>query len=280
MMMTNFVKSYSYCLGFCIFFFVGIQISQSENENDSYRIPKATEEELWEMYRNAIIDAETVEPNEIYKNLTAIVDHNDQIEWNRIRGNRFVKVMTVTSWAGYDDLKGKQIKMEKIVSPKGIYNPSRDLWVTVTPEVKNFFREHPIPSDQVAIRLQQLLGLPPKYYDRCVEFWVHPKDLFRPSHDPEITDHEAELDFPELSGFVSISQSYKDWFSSQITASYHPDGFPWTRLGYTYDWGNPDNPVGLSEYVIRAGAVVEVISVTPIEDYCLSGAAVSNFSLH
>ncbi len=25
----------------------------------------------------------------------------------------------------------------------------------------------------------------------------------------------------------------------------------WTRFGYSYDWGNPKNPVGLSEFVIR-----------------------------
>jgi hypothetical protein len=28
-------------------------------------------------------------------------------------------------------------------------------------------------------------------------------------------------------------------------------GYPWTRLGYSYDWGNPKNPVGLSEFVLR-----------------------------
>ena len=28
-------------------------------------------------------------------------------------------------------------------------------------------------------------------------------------------------------------------------------GFPWTRLGYTYDWGKPDNHVGLSEFILR-----------------------------
>ena len=27
--------------------------------------------------------------------------------------------------------------------------------------------------------------------------------------------------------------------------------YPWTRLGYTYDWGNPRNLVGLSEFVLR-----------------------------
>ncbi len=241
----------------------------------------SAEDDVWERYQNAIVDAEKAEPTEIFRNLTAIVDYNDNLEWNRIHGNRFVKVVTWTDWDGYNDLKGKKVKMDKIVSSKGIYNPSRDLWVTAVPELKNFFKQNPVTADQLDMRLRQLLGLPPdQKYDKFVEFWVHPRDLFRPSADPEITDHEAELDFPESSNFINVSQQYKEWFNNQKAGSYGQDGYPWTRLGYTYDWGNPDSEIGLSEFVIRKDAIVEVISVTSSAEYCLFGSDVSNWRYH
>ncbi|MCL4692577.1 MAG: hypothetical protein KJ060_08715, partial [Candidatus Hydrogenedentes bacterium] len=123
-------------------------------------------------------------------------------------------------------------------------------------------------DSRMTLRAEQLLGLPP--HDgktRFVEFWVDPSDLFRPSPDPAVTDHEAELDFPGSELFVTVSSEYVDWYESQVAISYGPDGYPWTRLGYTYDWGNPLTEVGLSEFVIRTGATVTVKSVTLNADY-------------
>jgi len=45
-------------------------------------------------------------------------------------------------------------------------------------------------------------------------------------------------------------------------------GYPWTRLGYTYDWGNPDSEVGLSEFVITAGATIKIENVYETAAYC------------
>lgn len=44
--------------------------------------------------------------------------------------------------------------------------------------------------------------------------------------------------------------------------------YPWTRLGYTYDWGNPRADMGLSEFVIKKGAEIAINSVYTTEDYC------------
>lgn len=45
-------------------------------------------------------------------------------------------------------------------------------------------------------------------------------------------------------------------------------GYPWTRLGYTYNW-HPGSPrYGASEYVIDPGTRVTVTSVFTIADYC------------
>jgi len=96
---------------------------------------------------------------------------------------------------------------------------------------------------------------------------VDPQDLFRPSPDPEITDREAESGFPHSTLFVTVSEDYVRWFTDLTAASYGDNGYPWTRLGYTYDWGNPKSEAGLSEFVIRPGATIEIKAVYRDLDY-------------
>jgi hypothetical protein len=44
--------------------------------------------------------------------------------------------------------------------------------------------------------------------------------------------------------------------------------YPWTTLGYTYDWGVKTSNVGASEYVIKPGATVFIKSVRKTRDFC------------
>src|SRR6185369_11295748 len=118
-------------------------------------------------------------------------------------------------------------------------------------------------------RLEQLLGLPAKNgKDRFVELWADPDDLFRPCPDPEVTDRECSVDFPRSGRFLTVSADHVRWFEELKKKSYGPDGYPWTRLGYTYDWGSVEGREGLSEFVIRSGASVDVKAVTKNADYC------------
>jgi len=43
---------------------------------------------------------------------------------------------------------------------------------------------------------------------------------------------------------------------------------PWTGLGYTYDWGNPDSEVGASEFILVPGAAYQVKRAVPTAEYC------------
>ncbi len=89
-------------------------------------------------------------------------------------------------------------------------------------------------------------------YTLFVEFFVNPEDLFRPSRDPEITDYEASLVFPQSTYYVTVNEEYKTWFENYIQEIYIGDvPFPFTQLGYTYDWGNPRNKIGRSEFLVR-----------------------------
>jgi hypothetical protein len=132
-----------------------------------------------------------------------------------------------------------------------------------------------LTGGQLEERLGKYLGLPPRLrYDSVAELWVNPKDVFRPCPDREVTDSQCRTGLPELPGQTSDSDlAHARWFMDQLNERYFTDKpFPWTRLGYTYDWGSQTNHVGASEYVIRKAATVWVASVTETGRYCSAGA--------
>lgn len=222
--------------------------------------PFVTDEQLEQTYQTAIKDAEVAEPDEISTPLTAITPYNDGLIWEGTAGMSRVLMVTWTSWTGYDSLVGKSIRVDDLAKS---VETSRDTWVTASPELQEFCTKQNLDSANMTLRVEQRMGVPPHNgKTRFVAFWVNPEDLFRPSPDPEITDHEAELDFPVSSRFITVSAEHADWFNALKETSYGTDGYPWTRLGYTYDWGNPFSKVGVSEFVIRNGATVDVQSVT------------------
>ena len=146
---------------------------------------------------------------------------------------------------------------------------TREVWVTVASEFKKFCREYRLTAN-LTLRMEQLLGLPPNSgKTKVVEMWALPSDIFRPSPDPEISDHEAELEFRVTTRFQKTSQKHMKWFNDTRTKSYGEEGFPWTRLGYTYDWGNIETEVGLSEFIIAEDSTVSIKSVSSTEEYCL-----------
>jgi len=208
-------------------------------------------------YDNAVKDAEVADPQEISTQLLAIVPFNPQLVWRGNSDNLQVKVVTWTNWNGYDELPGKP------------YTATREIWVTAVPQVKQICQQFPQRPEMLTRRLEQFLGLPANNGKlKFVEMWVKPADLFRPCPDPEISDHECELDFP-TSSLVSINPSHIEWFNQLKSRSYgNAQGYPWTRLGYTYDWGNPYSEVGASEFVIKPQATVDIETVIPTAGYC------------
>lgn len=222
-------------------------------ENSQQAAGSSGKNTLSEQYRAAIKDAEIAEPEEIVTTLTAITPHNPDLTWEEGR----VLVATWTDWDGYSGKQGQAMTLK------------RDVWVTAAQEMRLTCLDWDLEADALNLRLRQLLGLPPSSAHHTVaELWVRPGDLFRPSPDPEITDHEAELDYPLPARSVHISASHRRWMKRNSETSYTENGYPWTRLGYTYDWGNPDSEVGLAEFVVRKGASVVVRSSWPTKDYC------------
>jgi hypothetical protein len=217
-------------------------------------------------YSSAMVNAENPRPATVVNTLTPIVGNTSLID-TLIRGERHVKMV---SW------KNKPSYWHKDTFAN--VGAKYAVWVTVAPFIqqkcKVYFQEEKDPE----MRLRQLLGLQPFTIESdFVEIWVRPADLFRPCPDPETTDTECSLDLPE-----NVSDEHRQWFNHIRAVQYNDCndtqfnkyGYPWTQLGYTYDW-NPKNPthVGLSEFVIKSNAEVFIRGIYPTKSYCSDQAA-------
>ncbi len=217
------------------------------NDNTESSSNEVTDFEL--MYMAAIKDSMVAQEDEIYQELVPITESNTELNWMEDSGEKYVLVVT---WTRYP---------ESYPVGSTVSTFWGDTWTMVIPELKDFVQRNDIPENELTLRLEQLIGLPynngNEYF---VELWVRPDDLFRPSPDPEITDTQAQIQFHE-----NVSKEHFEWFNSLNTSTY--DKYPWTRLGYTYDWGDSETDVGVSEYVIRKNSEVIVKSVSTTVDY-------------
>ena len=139
------------------------------------------------------------------------------------------------------------------------------VWVTMAPQLQEFCRALGLADAALDLRLEQLMGLPPNNgKNRLVQLWIPTDGLFRPSPDAETDDSVAALVFPD-----GAAPDHVAWIENLEANSYGEKGYPWTRLGYTYDWA-PDakSEVGLSEFVARKGTKAVVDSVVPQAQYC------------
>lgn len=227
-------------------------VQSADEEKSVSSVQKGASEDV--EFQRALDDTKVATASEISKNLGAIVSQNSSLTWSNGR-------VLMTAWAN-DYYKRYNAGDYFTISPSHL------VWVFPSYEVKNFLNKNKIPKKDLNDRLKKLLGLRPETKNTLfVEFWVRPIDMYRPSPDPEISDQEAELAFPE-NPYYTISQTYKDWFNNRKATIYTgSSAYPWTGLGYTYDWGNRKSHIGLSEYVIVGGALVQIRSITPTEQY-------------
>ena len=190
------------------------------------------------LYHNAVVDAMQADYDEILP-LRAIDKTQDEV--------------LVATWHRYPESypAGQEAEISH-----------GEVWVFTAEEIKEWGAKQ-TETDHMELRLQQLIGLPPqKGYTHFSLLWVDPDDLFRPSPDNEIDDTTVGLSFPE-----NVAEEYQNWFNGNILYSYYPLRYPWTRLGYTYDWADNGTEYGLSEFIIRNNAKVRVEKTYSNEEF-------------
>ena len=213
-------------------------------------------QDLKAQYLDAMRTAVYPDSSKIYTNLVAITQKNPDLIWKNFNGEPHLLVVTWKSASYYPN------------GGDSLYNTGKyQIWVTAAPSLKKWFHQQHVTDTN--LRLKQLLGLPPvgANYKYFVEFWVKPADLFRPCPDNEITDKACSTCFP-----TNVPQDYVTWFNESRISRYYAcqlyDQYPWTQLGYTYDW-NPGNRthVGMSEFVIKENAKIYVKQVSTTSQY-------------
>lgn len=195
------------------------------------------------LYTKALADAAQPARSERSFNLVKISKENPALVWKQINGEQYV---LTAAWKA-------DTKYYKNDPKTGFYNTGKyPIWVTAAPELQQRMAaegRHKKPEK----RLRQLLGLPPNAdYKYFVEFWVRPQDLVRPCVDPEVTDNTCGL---TLADGVTPDCEHTVWLSEQARASFADSllyrRYPFTQLGYTYDWKRSDKRhMGLSEFVV------------------------------
>lgn len=209
-------------------------------------------------WQAALEDAAVPTPAKRRTDLIAITADAPGLDWRDGR----VKML---AWLSEETYAHRFAGRSRVTTPAG--KPA--LWLTAVPEVRDFC--HALETPDPTPRLKQYLGLSPAQpYDVFVELWVSPADLRRPCPDDEIHDHACEVD----SGPPAAGRTTEPgWWADLYRDAYHLAGRPWTRLGYTYDWGG-DGRGGASEFVVLPAATVRVVGAYTTAEYC-GGARVS-----
>jgi hypothetical protein len=182
-----------------------------------------------------------------------------------------VQAVNFTNYTGWADGKeGQTVTL------------SRDLWFTVEPEVQTLCRDYHAHHHHSRIipELHRLLGLKPAtdadagrkfvLFTIAQEETTGPtgKGVFRPCADPDPGATRCD-------NVIKGPEGYVQWFSQNMVSSYKLDasmddtGYPWTRLGYTYNWDpRSHSHRGAQEYVAPTGTQVQIRTIVTPEQYC------------
>lgn len=208
-------------------------------------VKKQKEAKLNTLFFKAVEDSKTIEPEEILP-VVSISKNSDMVTWNETGD----KVLLLT-WHKYPNsyVDGTTANLKW-----------GEVWTFTDKEMKKWVAENGAPS---TLRLEQLLGLPiNKGYTHVTALWVNPTDVLRPAYTYNVSESTVTDVFS-----TQPDNEYLNWFNSNIKWSYEDSAFPWTRLGYTYDWADNGTEYGLSEFIIKKGSDVGVACTLTTEEF-------------
>ena len=234
---------------------LGLSIAACKKDNPA--TPAYTMDQL---YANSIKDAMIADSSEIVDTLQPITAGNSLLQWKTINGQTYVLMATFMKFP------------DSYPEGDSITNTWGTSWLFIPAQLKNRIAAGFTPASDTVMRICQLLGLPPansRSNTHIAEIWVNTANLFRPAGSSAINTTRTGAvymnDFPANVG---------SWFNDYIIyAYYHPltsatdYHYPWTRLGYTYDWAPGSKEVGLSEYVLQQSSGCWVEKVRTASEY-------------
>ena len=208
-----------------------------------------------ENYKAAVQAAEASTCEDI-RPLVVIDQNSDKVTWGP-NGDKVLMVMPHTTPDLYEN--GRTVAVEK------------ELRVFSDKEMLEWFKANRKSVRNWSLRIRQLLGLPrDEEITHFSTFWVDPKNLVRPAYNPDVTssDMACRFDEDDDSQLDSLGMWLRNWFDNKWAASYKgANGYPWTRLGYTYDWGSNGDKYGLSEFLIMSDTEVSVHTTKDFKNF-------------
>lgn len=212
-------------------------------------MPQDQDSLLRAKYEAAIADASDATEQKIYP-LVKIDRESDGVTWNS--DSTQVLLITLHNRPDIYDVTDSLVLTQEV-------------WTVTEKELFAWYKAHKDGVKDWDLRLRQLLGLYKNdNYTHFSALWVNPKDLVRPAYQIDVTLDSMTVKFDESFDDYSTDKdfkiSYKQWFDKTRAKSYNKkSGAPWTRLGYTYDWGSSDKKYGLTEFLILKDSKVRVL---------------------
>ena len=203
--------------------------------------PAPTTEELWQA---AMQDAVFSEDSEVTK-LVTLTAEDPHVIWDE-SGERVL----LLTWHDAECEPGGPV-------PTG----GGEIWATSLGEMTAWYEEHREGVTDWNLRFAQLLGVhADEGYTRFTAFWVSPEDVIRPAYTTDVT---AEV----VNDYAAVTGVYKAWFDGNILWSYFECDYPWTRLGYTYDWSGEGDEYGLTEFLVADGSKTKIAATWTTQEF-------------
>ena len=230
---------------------------------DRVCIPSKSEARLlgrsWDAYDRAVSAARLPRMSVVDKNLVTIPPDQpiNVVAW--VRKDQVDRLKTASGW---------------------VDRAQAETWVTVEPHLQDFCRAfvRDRHADEAALtqRLEQRLGLSPSssktYFVRIRLAHPGPDVIFRPCMDSAASQADCPVGPPS-----KATPEQQQWLYAQYYSSYGQSlisEFPWTALGYTFDWApgpskeSPFQRTGESEFVIHKNAPIEIVEGVTTMQYC------------
>ena len=203
-------------------------------------------EDPGQLWQAAMADAVFRQADEV-RELVNLTPEDERVIWDEA-GQRVL----LHSWHDYDGTRapGDAIRRE-----------FGEIWGTSLGEVAEWYGESGDGVDDWDLRFAQLLGVhADEGYTRFTAFWVAPEDVIRPAYTTDVTAGVAN-------DYAAVTGAYKEWFDGNILWSYFESDYPWTRLGYTYDWSGEGDEYGLTEFLVADGDKTEIAATWTTREF-------------